>query len=140
MFSPNAPYELLASRGVSHADLQRVKHLAQAFERFRNRVDLSSTLELLTGGRSAYAAWLEFSDWLHQRVGRAHSLGDRRRVELLWEFLVEERDVDRKTAAQAIQADVYEHGRGTARLAFLEAHFDPEVLRATRRRNRQPAN
>jgi radical SAM superfamily enzyme YgiQ (UPF0313 family) len=137
VFSPTAPYELLASRTVSHRDLGRVKRLAQTFERFRNRSDLPLTLELLTHGRSAFGAWLEFSDWVHTRVGRAHSLSVRRRLELLWEFLTEARGLHPESTAQAINSDVYERGQGVARLEFLEAYLDPDVLRATRRRNRQ---
>ncbi|MCA8925808.1 MAG: DUF4080 domain-containing protein, partial [Planctomycetes bacterium] len=137
VFSPVAPYELLASKGVTHADLNRVKRLAQAFDRFRNRSELPRTLELLTAERSPFAAWLAFSDWLRARVGRAHSLSDRRRVELLWEYLVEVQGLEPPRVARAIYDDVYVRGQGIVRLDFLDAYLDPEALRALRRRNRQ---
>jgi len=139
VFSRVAPYELLRSATVSHAELQRVKRLAQAFERFRNRDALPQTLALLTQGGPAFAAWLAFSDWLHARVQRAHSLSEQRRVELLWTYLTEILDLDPAAVATAIHADVYEHGGGIMRLGFLDAHFDPAALKATRRRNRQQA-
>jgi radical SAM superfamily enzyme YgiQ (UPF0313 family) len=139
-FSPQPPFEVLATDTVPFKDVVRVKHFARYFEIFRNGGDHARALELLLASGSPFRELLAFSDWLYARVGRTNQIALPRRCELIFDFLTREKMLDARAVAAAIVEDFYGRAPRSERLAFLEEHVDRDALLALQRRNRARAH
>jgi hypothetical protein len=53
---------------------------------------------------------MRWSEWLHGRVGRTDSIALVRLMELLFEFLTGERQLDRRQTAEALWRDYTKRG------------------------------
>jgi hypothetical protein len=60
---------------------------------------------------SPFESFLNFSDWLHARVGRTSSIALVRLMELMFQFLVDERKLDRRMIAPVLWRDYCRGGR-----------------------------
>ena len=84
---------------------------------------------------SPFAGFMRWSEWLHGRVGRTDSIALVRLMELLFEFLTGERQLDRRQTAEALWRD-YQRGGRYDKPAFLKDHLPAEVMPASFRRSR----
>jgi hypothetical protein len=78
---------------------------------------------------------MRWSEWLHGRVGRTDSIALVRLMELLFEFLTGERQLDRRQTAEALWRD-YQRGGRYDKPAFLKDPLPAEVMPASFRRSR----
>lgn len=86
VFSPDPPYEILATPELSFEDLQRLARLARCWELLYNRKRFPTAApRLWSGGRSPCACVLALADRLQARHGRLHALSPARLAEALLE-------------------------------------------------------
>jgi hypothetical protein len=122
VYSQSAPYEVLQTSELSFADLARLKRFARAWDLVANRGNFRETCPLLCQGPSAFASFMEFTDWLYQRVGAFKGIALKRLCELALEFLAEQRGVAREIAGPLVAAD---YGRSGRRMpGFLLEYVD----------------
>ena len=117
-FSPDPPYQILATNLIDFTLMQRLNRFARYWDLIANSGRFKQTLPLMLDA-SPFANFLAFSDWLYQRTGQTHALAHDRLVGLLHEYLA-----PRCTAPEAIERaliDDYRGAGGRSRLAFEAA-------------------
>jgi radical SAM superfamily enzyme YgiQ (UPF0313 family) len=133
VYSPHPPYEILSTKLIDFATICRLRRFARYWDLIANSGRFVHSLPVLLEGRSAFAAFLELSDWLWETTRQTHGIALVRLFELLARF---ERhrggEVERFEAA--LLRDYQTEGR-TDRPTFLaaEAIRANGASRATRR-------
>ncbi|MFO0980149.1 MAG: DUF4080 domain-containing protein [Planctomycetota bacterium] len=123
-YSPEPPYEVLATRELDFATLRRLHRFARYWDMMANSGNFVTTLPLLwcaRGGR-AFTAFLEFSDWLFARTRRAHALALGTLMEHLFEYLTSVGGLEREPLAKQLWLD-YQRGGRSDRPRFLRAYL-----------------
>jgi hypothetical protein len=75
--------------------------------------------------RSPFAGFLRFSDWLHARTGRTDGIALVRLMELLFEFLTGELQLDARQVAKTLWCD-YQRGGRHDKPSFLKNFLSTE--------------
>lgn len=143
VYSPHPPYEVLATRAVPFADLQRMRRFSRYWDLVANSGNFARTVPMLWtgegedggspgGGRSPFEAFLRLSDWLFARVGRNHAIALNALAELLFGYLARELGRDPHAVAAALWADYRQGGRRDGP-DFLRAYVSAEALQQSRR-------
>jgi radical SAM superfamily enzyme YgiQ (UPF0313 family) len=85
VYSPDAPYEVLATDAIDFATMQRLSRFARYWDLVANSGRFVHTLPLLlsTHDSSAFASFLAFADWLYASTGKTHQIA----LERLFEFV-----------------------------------------------------
>jgi radical SAM superfamily enzyme YgiQ (UPF0313 family) len=130
-YHAHPPYEVLQTRVMDFATLQRLRRFARYWDLVANSGNFIETVRRLWGEQnerstqmpplasapapgppvSPFAAFLRFSDWLYQRVGRTDGIALPRLAEMFFRYLVDElADTDRRVAA-ALWRDWQRAGR-----------------------------
>ncbi len=141
VYNPHPPYEILRNKLIDFATMQKLRRFARYWDLIGNSGNLIETTPLIwngfgvppSGGKetpepaeagtpnySPFAAFLQFSDWLHARTGRTDSIALARLMELLFEFLTVELRLDAKPVAETLWRD-YQRGGRRDKPAFLKA-------------------
>lgn len=110
VWSEEPPYEILANRLIDFAQMQRLKRFARVWDLVVNRGNFVNSAPWLWRDRSPFWGFLEFADFLSARV----SLGGvalPRLTELLMEFLVDLRAVQRDEIGSVLAQDFMAPGR-----------------------------
>lgn len=118
-FSPDPPYQILATNLIDFATMQRLSRFARYWDLIANSGRFKQTLPHLLAP-SPFARFLEFSDWLYRRTGQTHALAHDRLVNLLHEHMSSRTNSD-SAFAQAL-IDDYRGAGGRSRLAFESAN------------------
>jgi radical SAM superfamily enzyme YgiQ (UPF0313 family) len=131
-YSPCAPYEILRTKLIDFATMQRLKRFARYWDLVANSGNFLRTLPLLWGDQPPFAGFLRFSDWLYDASGRTSGIALRRLAELVFRYLIEERGADEKPAAEALWHD-YQRGGRSDRPEFLRPYLSDFEMTAPRR-------
>jgi radical SAM superfamily enzyme YgiQ (UPF0313 family) len=85
VYSPDAPYEVLATDAIDFATMQRMSRFARYWDLVANSGRFTHTLPLLLATRqdSAFYSFLAFADWLYATTGKTHQIA----LERLFEFV-----------------------------------------------------
>jgi len=132
IYSPHAPYEILANRDIDFATMQRLRRLARYWDLIANSGNFIETTPLIwSDGSSPFASFLDLSDWLHATAGRKHGIALRELVELLFSYLTERRGLDPATIARSLWQDYQRGGRSDLppRLRPFVAPADTRIIR-----------
>jgi len=105
VYDSQPPYALLCNDCVDFATVQRFGRLARYWDLIGNGGRFAQSLRLLLDGASAFAAFARWSDWLWQRTGKTHEFGQEALVDLLHDYLVQERGLDPQQVRAALLAD-----------------------------------
>ena len=107
VYNPQPPYELLQSRLLEFAALQRLRRMARFWESLYNSGHFLETLPRLWAdpASSPFAEFDRLSDWLWARFGRCHALPLVALTEALFRFLTEIKALDRKEVAEILLRD-----------------------------------
>ncbi|MBP8305851.1 MAG: DUF4080 domain-containing protein [Burkholderiaceae bacterium] len=131
-FNPAPPYNVLSTRFLSFAQMQRLTRFARYWDLIANSGRFPRSLVLLLG-EHPFARFMTFSDWLYARTDATHRVAAERLYELVHEWLTHgvtgESGAGEGTAGsaapaqraivdQAIRAD-YEASGARGRPAFL---------------------
>jgi hypothetical protein len=88
VYSPDPPYEILQTRHLDFATLQRLRRFARYWDLLYNSGRFVATAPLIwLDEPSAFTAFLRWSDWLYQETGRRHGIALSRLAELLFRYL-----------------------------------------------------
>jgi radical SAM superfamily enzyme YgiQ (UPF0313 family) len=89
VYSPDAPYEVLATDAIDFATMQRLSRFARYWDLVANSGRFAHTLPTLLATHnasaepSAFASFLAFADWLYASTGKTHQIA----LERLFEFV-----------------------------------------------------
>jgi len=114
-FSPDPPYQILSTNLIDFATLQRLNRFARYWDLIANSGRFKASLPLLLGA-SAFANFLDFSDWLYAQTGKTHAFAHDRLVHLLYEHRCS-RAADSSAFERALIED-YRGAGGRTRLSF----------------------
>ena len=128
VYSPHAPYEILQTKLMDFATMQRMRRFSRYWDLFSNSGNFADSLPLLWEEASPFEHFLRFSDWLHATLGRNHGIALQDLAERLFTFLTAELGRDRIVVAEAIWRDYQRCGRSD-RPAFLVGVIDLPVAR-----------
>ena len=111
-YNAHPPYEILQNRLIDFATLQKLRRFARYWDLVGNSGNFVETTPLLWDGEpSAFSAFMHWCEWLHTRIGRTDSIALVRLMELLFEFLTRERQLDQRRVAEIIWRDYQRGGR-----------------------------
>ena len=159
VYSPTAPYEILQTRLIDFATMQRLRRFARYWDLIANSGNfVESTRSLWEGeapaeptlqgaarqeprppSSSPFQSFLALSDRLHARLGQAHGIALGHLFELLFTYLTDVLGHDRETIAHTLWRD-YQRGGRSDRPAFLKPYVPdapPKTSAPTRLRRRQ---
>jgi radical SAM superfamily enzyme YgiQ (UPF0313 family) len=123
VYDPQTPYTILQNATVDFPAMQRVKRFARYWEMVANSGRFALSLKLLLEGGSesrpsAFAHFLQFSDWLWQTTGKTHEFAHEKLVDLIFEHLTSVRGLPQEEVRSAMLADYQATG----------AHARPQSL------------
>jgi len=89
VYNPHPPYEILQTRLIPFADLQRMRRFARYWDLVANSGNFIESTPLLwhTPGHSPFHAFLAWSDWLFAAAGRSDAIALPRLVSFLFQYL-----------------------------------------------------
>jgi radical SAM superfamily enzyme YgiQ (UPF0313 family) len=130
VYSAHPPYEILQNKLIDFATMQRLRRFAKYWDMVGNSGNFLESAPLIwkveqafnlsktnqAAGEmpvppSPFQSFLRFSDWLHRRVKRTDSIALLRLMELLFEFLTTEPQLDPKFVAETLWRDYKRGGR-----------------------------
>jgi radical SAM superfamily enzyme YgiQ (UPF0313 family) len=118
-FNPDPPYNILSTRELDFATLQRLSRFARYWDLVANSGRFARTLGLLLG-ESPFAHFLAFSDRLYARISQTHAIAHERLVLLLREHLQLRGDNPTEAIDRAL-IDDYRGAGGRSRFDFEPA-------------------
>ena len=118
VFNPAPPYDLLASRELPFATMQRLKRFAKFFEMLANSARFPRALErvIAASGKGPFQALLALSDHLWTALGRDHAIAEGRLYEAVRDYLISTLGQDPGPVDNDLAAD------------FLDARGNPQGL------------
>jgi len=106
IYAPHPPYEILSTRDIPFADMQRMRRFARYWDIVANSGHFTATLKLMwQNAESPFAEFLRFSDWLHAKLGRTHQIALHITAQALFDFLVNEAALDHDLVATTLEGD-----------------------------------
>jgi hypothetical protein len=147
VYNPYAPYEILSTKTIPFSQLQQLRRFARNWDLLANSGNFVTSTPLLWQDQaSAFAGFLRWSDWLHQRLGRTHSIALGQLAELLFEYLTGPQGLEPGPTAQRLWQDYKSGGRNDVPV-FLRQYLPPSATvaksspgsKATRRQARHRA-
>jgi radical SAM superfamily enzyme YgiQ (UPF0313 family) len=124
VYSPHAPYEVLATKTMEFETMQRMRRFVRYWDLVANSGNFVRTTPLLwANAGSPFEGFMRWSDWLYQRMGRTHAISLNHLAGALFEYLVE-RGTDKAMAAMAMSDDLARGARPEIP-EFLRPHVTP---------------
>jgi len=123
IYSAHPPYEVLRTKLLDFAAMQRLRRFARYWDLTANSGNFVETTPLLwSGGLSPFAAFLDFSEWIYEKIGRRHGIALASLAELLFQYLTSRGAVAPRIAAQTLWRDWQRAGR-REKPEFLVEHI-----------------
>lgn len=132
VYSPHAPYEVLQTKDVDFASMQRMRRFSRFWDLIANSGNFVRTTPLLWRDASPFQSFLQLSDWLFAQVGRNHAIALPRLAELLFRYLTDQVQRDASEAALTLWHDYRSGGRRDGP-EFLRPLVPQDVLQSARR-------
>ena len=137
VYSVNPPYEILQNKSIDFASMQQLRRFARYWDLIGNSGNfISGTPLLWSDGGSPFDRFMQFSRWLHKRVGRTDSIALTRLMELLFEFLTAELGLACERVAGSLWSD-YQRGGRRDKPSFLADALPSSATRPAATRSRQ---
>jgi hypothetical protein len=111
VYSAHPPYEILQNKLLDFATMQRLRRFSRYWDLTGNSGNFLEATPLIWRDTSPFKAFLRWSGWLHARVKRTDSIALMRLMELLFEFLTSELQLDKKLVAETLWRDYKRGGR-----------------------------
>jgi radical SAM superfamily enzyme YgiQ (UPF0313 family) len=131
VYSPHAPYEILQTKLIDFATMQRLRRFSRYWDLIANSGNFVETTPTIWGDQSPFEQFMRFSDWLFADTGQTHAISLSRLSELIFNFLTRELAQDPQAVAQVIWRDFQRIGRSD-RPAFLKDYVEPADTRVVR--------
>ena len=118
------PYEVLNTKDISFADLQRVKRFARYWDLVGNSGNFMQSVQLIwEKSQDPFDSFLKFSDWLYRTTGRRHGIALTKLLECVFGYLVEFASIKPERAAKSLWED-YQHGGRNDRPIVLRPYLE----------------
>lgn len=137
VYSPHAPYEVLQTRDIDFATMQRMRRFSRYWDLVVNSGNFAGTAPMLWEGASPFERFMTLSDRLHERMGKSHAIALHHLAEFLFRHLVNAGRGAREVAG-VMWRDYHRGGRADCPDFLRE--FVPEDERRAVRRAALPAN
>jgi radical SAM superfamily enzyme YgiQ (UPF0313 family) len=111
VWSPIPPYEILENRLLDFTTLRRLTRFARYWDLVANSGNFLETTPQLWHDGSPFSAFLRFSDWLHARLGRQHSIALPVLTRALFDYLTMEAGLSSPEVGSALARDFLRPGR-----------------------------
>jgi hypothetical protein len=149
IYSPHPPYEVLQTRDIDFATMQRMRRFGRYWDLIANSGNFIETTPMIwsprladegdAGGEvgtddsdtSPFWSFLRLSDWLHETAGRTHAIGLKDLAKLLHDHLTIVQRQRADVVSQAIWRD-YQRGGRSDMPEFLRGYVTPADTRALR--------
>jgi radical SAM superfamily enzyme YgiQ (UPF0313 family) len=141
IYNPRPPYEVLQTRLIDFATMQRIRRFARYWDMVGNSGNFRATTPLIwchPAAPSPFWGFLRFSDWLYAKAGRTDGIALVRLMSFLFEYLTGEAGCDKRIAAEALWNDYRQGGRHD-KPTFLKDFLPPEAGSAAVRPGNAPA-
>ena len=122
VYSPHAPYEILQTKLVDFATMQRMRRFARYWDLVANSGNFRETTPLIWKGASPFGSFLGLSDWIFAESGQTHAIALARLAELIFRHLVEVRGLEAAEVAESLWRDYQRVGRSD-RPEFLRPYI-----------------
>jgi len=122
IYSPAAPYEIMQTRLIDYATMQRLRRFARYWDLVANSGNFVESTPLIWNTGSPFENFLAFSDWLYAASARTNGIALKRLAELLFRYLVGKGSCEELRAAGAVWND-YRRGGRSDRPEFLRPHL-----------------
>ncbi len=141
IYSPHAPYEILQTRDIDFAAMQKMRRFARYWDLIANSGNFIESTPLIwsgqNGNESPFARFMQLSDWLYTTAGRKHGIALRELLELMFTHLSEHRRLDPATVARALWRD-YQRGGRSDLPQCLRPYVEPADTRVVRSASKLP--
>jgi len=112
VYSDQAPYEILCNRLVPFEEMQRVRRFARIWDVVANSGNFQQTVaRIWADERPPFFSFLEFTDWLHAKLGRTDSIPLDTIAAQLCDFLTSKRSMHAESIHELLRADFANAGR-----------------------------
>ncbi len=108
-YNPTAPYNILSTRDIDFATMQRVNRFARFWDMIANSGRFTHALPLMLG-EQPFANFLELSDHLYRLAGSSWKISLRRLFALLFEALTDHMQCDPVQLRAMLEADFARSG------------------------------
>lgn len=122
VYSSAAPYEILQTRLIPFAEMQRLRRFARYWDLVSNSGNFLESTPLLWRNSGPFEAFLRFSDWLYAASDQTNGIALKRLAELVFRYLTEQTGVDPVCAAHTVFRD-YQRGGRSDRPPFLREYL-----------------
>ena len=130
VYSDLPPYDILKNDLISFEMMQKMKRLARFWDLMYNSGNFIKSVKLLWQDGDVYGNFLNFSEWIFQEVQSTYQISLNRLAELLFQFLIEVKGLDKTSTADLIIGDLLRFsGRKISLILRNNASFVPEVRR-----------
>ena len=138
-YHPHPPYEVLETRLIDFASMQRLRRLARYWDLFGNSGNFVESAPLLWARQeSPFAAFSAFCDWLYDRLRRTDSIPLVHLAELLLTYLHTVVGLDAHAIAEVLWKDYQRGNRGRCP-EFLRQYLPEADVKAGAMRTRTVA-
>ncbi len=110
-YNPSPPYDILRTSTIDYPTMQRLKRFSRYFDLVFNSGNFGSFAPLIWHDGKPFKRFMELADWLFGRTGRTASISLDNLSRLLFEFVTDERGIDKSEAANTMLRDFTRHGR-----------------------------
>jgi hypothetical protein len=131
VYSPHPPYEVLQTRDVDFATMQRLRRFSRYWDLVANSGNFVETTPLVWAAGSPFAGFMRLADRLHAHFGKGHGIALPHLAEFVFRHLTGELGQSADEVAAALWRDYQRGGRSDCP-AFLRDHV-PEPERRARR-------
>jgi hypothetical protein len=129
VYSPLPPYEILRTKLIDFATLQRLRRFARYWDLIGNSGNFVETTPLLwADGGSPFHAFLRMSEWIHEKEGRHHGIALVTLMERVFSYLTVQCGRAAPEVAVALWRDFQRGGRREPP-PFLRPHLSLETPR-----------
>ncbi|MEW6158280.1 MAG: radical SAM protein [Verrucomicrobiota bacterium] len=122
IYNSQPPYEILQNKLIDYATMQQLRRFSRHWDLIANSGNFLETAPLIwKEERSAFGAFLRWSEWLFGRTGRTHGIALVQLAAYLFEYLTTEKKLDPKLVASSLSRDYARGGRSDVPI-FLRPH------------------
>jgi radical SAM superfamily enzyme YgiQ (UPF0313 family) len=126
VYNGHPPYEILQNRLLDFATMQKLRRFSRYWDLVGNSGNFVESTPLIWSGESSpFQAFMRWSEWLYAHTGRTDSIALLRLMELLFEFLTQESNLDPQEIAPVIWRD-YQRGGRYDKPVFLKLFLPQE--------------
>ncbi|MCG6937251.1 MAG: DUF4080 domain-containing protein [Gammaproteobacteria bacterium] len=122
-YNPEAPYNILCTRDIDFATMQRVNRFASYWDKIANSGRFKNTLPLILG-EAPFANFMQLSDELYRAAGSTWQISLQRLFVLVFECMKTRDDIKHDALLEKIQADYSRTGE--------KASFEALINRANK--------